>query len=366
MLLTLGIVMLASTSEALAQARYNNPNYFVIRQGIWLVVALVGALVAAKVDYHHYRWAAIPLQLFFLALLVLVVVPGVGVMVNGSRRWLRAGGLTFQPSEFTKPATVLWLAWWFDRYRRRASTLAYGLILPGIPPALMMGLVFIEPDFGATLLLAIIVGCVLFIGGARFGHLIIAAALGLSAFAFAVLHDPVRMMRVLSFLDVEKYAQKEGFHLMQGLTSFVAGGAWGAGLGNGLQKRFYLPEAHTDFIFAIIGEELGLVGTLGVLALFGTVFVCGLRIAFGAPDFFGRVIAYGLTMAITVQALINIGVVTGCLPTKGLALPFISYGGSNLLVNGLMVGILVNIARHGANDVEDEDLRDVKDRLRTL
>jgi cell division protein FtsW len=365
-LLTLGIVMLASTSVELAQARYHNPNYFLIRQGLWLVVALIGAVAAARLDYHGYQWAAPPLLLFSIALLAMTVIPGVGIEVNGSRRWLRAGALTFQPSELAKPAAVLWLAWWLRRSRRHVETAMYGLILPALPLAVMLGLIFIEPDFGTTLLIALVAGLVLFAGGARLGHLLIAAALGFSAFALAIFQDPVRMRRILSFLDVEKYAQKEGFQLMQALLAFVAGGGAGAGLGQGLQKRFYLPEAHTDFIFAIIGEELGIVGTLSVLLLFLTLFVCGMRIAYGAPDFFGRLIAYGLTIMITLQALINIGVVTGCLPTKGLALPFISYGGSNLLVNGIMVGILVNIARHAADGVEDDDLRDIKDRLRSL
>ena len=362
-LLALGMVMLASTSAVQASAQHHNANYYVVRQAVWLVLALVAAGGMSRLDYHRLRPWAGPLVVMTLVLLALCFVPGIRLRVKGSSRWLNLRALNFQPSELAKFATVLFLAWWMDRRKRLAGTFKWGFLLPGGVLALILGMIFIEPDFGTTLLLATVGSLLLVFGGTPVRTLMGFGSLGLLGFSYAVMQDEVRMKRVISFLDPERYAGKEAYQLMQALQAFAIGGLWGVGLGQGMQKRYYLPEAHTDFILAIIGEELGLVATVGVLALFAGFCFCGLRIAWRAPDLFGRLLALGATLTITCQALINVAVVTGSVPTKGIALPFISYGGSNLAVTGLFVGLLLNIARH-AGGAPDDDTQPVKDRVR--
>lgn len=363
-LLAVGIVMLASTSAARADAVHGNPNHFVLLQFRWIGIGLIVAAVAARLDYHILRGWALPLFLLTLVLLVMVLVPGVGIAAKGSSRWLRFGPVNMQPSEIAKFSLVLFLAWWMMKAQRRLASLAKGFAPPALALAAVLGLVLRQPDYGTTLLLAAIGGVMMLFGGFRPRHVLVSGALGGAAFAWAVMNNPLRLSRITSFLERERYAEGESYQLMQAIYAFAAGGARGAGLGDGLQKRFYLPEAHTDFIFAIIGEELGAAATLGVLALFAGLCACGLATAARAPDPFGRFLAFGLTLSITLQALINIGVVTGCLPTTGLALPFISYGGSSLVVALGMVGVLINIALHAAGRIADEDTRAVKDRLR--
>jgi len=216
------------------------------------------------------------------------------------------------------------------------------------------------------MLMAVVGLGIIFLGGAPPGWLLVFTAGGGALFVVAIMENAVRMRRILAFMDPEAYAQTEGYQLLNALYAFVVGGPYGAGLGGSLQKQFYLPEAHTDFIFAIIGEELGLPASLGVLALFLGFFVCGQLIAWRAPDRFGRLLAAGVTLLITLQALINIAVVTGRLPTKGLALPFISYGGSAMITNLALVGLLVNIALHSGGMVADTDTRAIKDRVRRV
>jgi cell division protein FtsW len=361
-LVTLGIVALASSSPARAQANAFDGRNFTVLQIVWLVAALIAGFIASRLDYHHYRWLCIPVALFSAALLVLVIVPGVGLCINGSRRWLPLGPVRIQPSEFAKFALIVTLAAWMKFAQRKADTFVMGLLIPGAYLGFTAGLVFIEPDFGTTALLSFVGFAILFLGGTRLPYLVVSAALGLAGFAVAVAMDPVRMRRILSFLHPERYAEDEAFQLINALYAFIAGGLRGAGLGQGLQKRFYLPEAHTDFIFAIIGEEMGFIFTAGIVLLYLGFLFCGMFIAWRAPDRFGRLLAFGITLMIATQAAINIGVVTGCLPTKGLALPFISYGGSSLLVCSFMVGVLVNVALHAGGAIEDDDTRIIKDR----
>jgi len=366
-LVTLGVIMLASTSAVRGESQFHNPNYFLLRQLLWLGLAAVVCAAAARLDYHHLRWVAIALLAGAIGLLGVCFVPHVGLCINGSRRWIKLAGLcNFQPSEFAKYAIIVFLAWWMKQAERRAGEFFMGMVVPGAGLAAVLGLIFLEPDFGTTMLTAVVGMSMLFLGGTRLRYLTIAAVVGFCGFAFAVMENPNRMTRILAFLNPAKYAEKEAFQLMNALYAFVAGGSWGAGLGQGLQKHFYLPECHTDFILPSIAEELGLGGSLGVLLLFVGIFVCGMLITGRAPDVFGRLIAFGITLMITIQAMINIGVVTGCLPTKGLALPFISYGGSSLLVSGLMVGTLVNIALHAGGGIRDEDTRMIKDRAHSV
>lgn len=346
LLLALGIVMLASASSVKGNAVYKDANYFLIRQLIWLTAAMVAGVVTASIDYHHWQRWWIPLSLFSFLLLVLVLVPGIGAKINGSHRWIRIGPISTQPSELAKFALVIMMGVWMTRVGDRSQTFKEGILKPLAMMVPVLGLVILEPDFGTTVLLGVVGAAIMFTGGSPPRYLGVLGLLGVIVFALAVMHDPVRAGRVLAFMDPEKYP-KEAYHLQQSEQAFTLGGVWGVGLGESIQKHHYLPEAHTDFILAIIGEELGLAATILVVLLFAGFLACGAIISFQAPDLLGRLMGIGFTLMTSVQAAINIGVVTGCLPTKGLALPFISYGGSSLIVSMMCVGVLVNIARQG-------------------
>lgn len=357
-LLTLGIVMLYSASALAGGATdQNNPQYFFQRQLIWLVIALCGGYLATRINYRAWRRAAIPFALATFVLLVLTVIPGIGTEVKGSSRWLRLGPVNLQPSEFAKLSTIILMSWWMAKIQRRAREFVRGMLIPSFFLGAVLLLIFIEPDFGTTMLIALVGAAMMFVVGVRLSYLVIAAALGLTGFFAAVMHNAERWRRIIAFLNPEKYEATEAWQLLNAKYAFVLGGGLGVGLGQSVQKRAYLPEAHTDFIYAIMGEELGLALSLLVLVLFIVIFVAGLRVSVCAPESFGKLLAFGITMMITVQACLNIGVVTGCLPTKGLPLPFISFGGSSLIVSVGMIGILINIAKHSVEPgLEDEKL----------
>ncbi len=362
-LLGFGVVMLASTSVIKALALYNDPHYFIKRQIVWLILALVGGGVVANMDYHRWRYLAVPFLIITVVLLVLVLVPGIGVKIGGSRRWLHISHFSLQPSELGKLVLIIALAWWMAREQRHVREFMRGALVPVILMGMILGPVFLEPDFGTTFLSAVVGMTILFLGGTRIFYLGIFAVVGLTGFTIALMHNEVRLQRILAFRDPEKYAQTFAYQLNKSIDAFITGGGTGVGLGESIQKHFYLPEAHTDFIFAIIGEELGIVATLLVVLLFAGLFFCGQRISWRAPDMFGRLLAFGITMMITLQAIYNIAVVTGCMPTKGLPLPFISFGGSSLIVSMLGVGVLINIAQYAGAESKDADTRVVKDRL---
>jgi len=364
LLLALGIVMLASASSVKGGDAHKDPNYFLRRQLVFLAAALVAGVAAASVDYHRWQKWWLPVAILAAGVLVLVLIPHIGSKIGGSRRWLKLGPVSVQPSEFAKFALVVALAAWISWTGPRMGTFKDGILKPGILLGALLGLVFLEPDFGTTILLACVGGILLFVGGSPPGWLGLGALAGLCGFAVAVLRDPVRMGRILAFLMPDKYPAA-AYQLGQSEDAFTLGGIWGAGLGESIQKHFYLPEAHTDFILAIIGEELGLIATVMVILLFAGLFVCGLWISLRAPDVFGRLLGFGLTLMIVVQAAINVGVVTGCLPTKGLPLPFISYGGSSLVVSMVNVGVLINIARQGIED-RGKKVSGARDRARWL
>jgi cell division protein FtsW len=355
LLLALGIVMLASASSVKGDDVHKDPNYFLRRQLVYLAAAVGVGVAAASVDYHRWQKHWIPVVVFAALLLVLVLVPHVGAKIGGSRRWLKLGFMSVQPSEFSKFAIVVALGAWIAQVGKKIGTFKEGILKPGLLLALMLGLVFAEPDYGTTALLATVGGILLIIGGSSLRWIGIGGALGFCAFSGAVLLDDNRRGRILAFLMPEKYPAA-AYQLNQSVDAFTLGGFWGVGLGQSMQKHYYLPEAHTDFILAIIGEELGLMATMTVVLLFAGLFACGMLISLRARDHFGRLLGFGLTMMITVQAMINIGVVTGCLPTKGLPLPFISYGGSSLVISMMMIGVLINIARQGLWSVEKSSL----------
>ena len=361
-LVTLGVLILASASSA----KYDDASYFVRRQLIWLAFSFVAAAVAARFDYRLYQKLVIPLAAVSVLLLILVRIPGIGTMINGSWRWLRIGPLTVQPSEISKLAIIVLFAWWLARCQRRIDELKLGILIPFGLLACFALPIIVEPDFGTTMLVSSVAVCMMFLAGVSVGPLLITGLVGLMGVLILIFQNPERMSRILAFLDPQKYEQDKAWQLINSMRAFAGGDIGGVGFGNSMQKYHYLPEAHTDFIFPIIGEELGLIAALVVIFMYVVLFVLGLRIALNARDDFGRLLAFGITLMITIQSLINFAVVTGCVPTKGLALPFISYGGSSLLISGIMIGILVNVAHASIKSPKKSSRNPFKDRVRKV
>jgi cell division protein FtsW len=274
--------------------------------------------------------------------------------------------MTIQPSEISKLAIIILFSWWLARNQRRIDELKRGILIPFGMLACFAVLLIIEPDFGTTMLVSSVAVFMMFLGGVTVAPLLVTGLCGLLGVVFLIFQNPERMSRILAFLDPQKYEQDKAWQLINSMRAFAGGDLFGVGFGNSMQKYHYLPEAHTDFIFPIIGEELGLIAALIVLLLYVTLFILGLKIAFTAKDDFGRLLAFGITLMITMQALINFAVVTGCVPTKGLALPFISYGGSSLVVSGVMIGILVNVAHAGMHQPSAASRKLFKDRARKV
>lgn len=339
LLLLLGLGMLAGAGKL-----GDDPHYFAKRQCLWLAIALVASIFGRRMDYHWWQKLALPVFIASVALLAMVFLPGIGFAAKGSRRWLHLGPMSFQPSEAAKFALVVVLAWWLSREKRRAGEFLWGFFIPGVFAGVILLLIILEPDLGTTMLAGAVAMSVMFAGGVRIIYLLPMSLLGAGGGALYAMHNPERWERIASYMEPEKYAQDAAYQLVNALNAFILGGAGGQGFLRSAQKHYYLPEAHTDFIFAIVGEELGLAASLAVPALFLSLTICGIIIAWRAPDKFGQLLAFGLTMLISLQAAINIGVVTGCLPTKGLPLPFVSFGGTSLLVSMVCVGVLLNIA----------------------
>ncbi|HKS35979.1 MAG TPA: putative lipid II flippase FtsW [Verrucomicrobiae bacterium] len=342
-LLSLGLVILFSSSMD-----KNGQNYPAM-QAVWCGLGVVAAVLVAWIDYRHLKKISLVLYVAAVVLLVLVLIPGIGVKVGGARRWLHVAGQSLQPSEIAKIAVVILLAHYGERYQRFMAAPIRGLIIPGILICIVLGLIFREPDWGTTLLLAAVGVVMLLVAGVRWRYLVVPAVAGCIAFAFVLLNNETRLNRVKSWMDPEATKGGVGYQSWQGMVALGSGGVRGLGLGDSRQKFGYLPEHETDFIFAIIGEELGLAGTIGVVVAFMVVMICGVRIGWNARDAFGMLLATGLTFLIGLQAFINIGVVTGTLPNKGLPLPFISRGGSNLFLMLMCVGLLLSIARRAGD-----------------
>jgi len=359
-LVLVGLVILYSTSSA----RSSDPHFFLKRQLTWLfLIGIPSFYFVSILDYRIWRrwcWSLLGVSAL---LLILVLIPGIGIRVKGSARWLGFGPFRMQPSEFAKIAIIAGMAAYMSRYGRQGGQFLKGLVYPLSGLGFFAILLLLEPDYGATAIIGSIGIAIMFAGGTRIGYLLFLGAGGLCAFGALILHNPNRLARVKAFLSPELYPD-QAYHLTQSLYAFYLGGLTGVGLGNSMQKRFYLPEAHTDFIFAIIAEELGFLASIAVLLLFVLYFICGMLISFRASDSFGRLLGFGITMMIGLQAAVNIAVVTGLAPTKGLALPFISYGGSNLISSLVLTAILLSIARCSDPDGEQAARAKAKDRLR--
>ena len=343
-LLALGLVMLYSATM------FHRSGGFLGSQLLWCCIGLVVCLGAAMADYQLLKKISAPALVLALLLLVAVMLPGIGLERNGARRWLQLPGTTFQPSEFAKLAVIIALAHYCERKGRRMGTFRYGLLIPGLVLALFLGLIFIEPDWGATALLATVCGLMLFLAGTKLRFMVPPVIVLGAAGGFLLSQNTLRLNRIMSWLDPEGTKQGVGYQAWQSLIALGSGGTTGLGLGNGRQKLGFVPENQTDFIFSVIGEELGLVATMGIVVAFVMFVVCGAYIAMRSRDFFGFLLASGMTLLISLQGFINIGVVTSTLPNKGLPLPFISRGGTNLVVMLFCVGVLLSVARFASRE----------------
>ncbi|MBN1671035.1 MAG: cell division protein FtsW [Kiritimatiellae bacterium] len=338
-----GIVTLASASRAVAVQRYGDALHFVKRQLAWLACGVAAACVAAALDYRFWRRYAVALALFCAGSLTLVLL--IGPEIHGSQRWLRFGPLNFQPSELAKFVAVVMTAGWLSHVRLRIRNVKEGLLMPGLALGLVLFLILLEPDVGTVILIGAAGAVLLYVSGTRAWPLILGAVAAAVVVGIYVRCDPVRWERILAWLYPERYPAKAAQYL-QARKAFVLGGLE-INPGGGIQKYFYLPEVHTDFIFAVVGEEFGFIGTFGVLAAFAGFLLLGTLVSFRAPDLFGRLLGAGITLMMTMQAVTNVAVATGMIPTTGMSLPFFSYGGSSLFMSCFQVGVLVNIGRQG-------------------
>lgn len=343
-----GLVMIYSASGILAGKNYQDSAFFLKRQFLWMGIAFFSFLIVSRIPLDRLRdWVA-PMTLVVFALLIAVLLPGIGSEVNGARRWIRLGPAAFQPSEAAKLFTVIYLSHYVvkkgDRIRDFLEGLAPALVVIGLQVALIL----VEPDLGMTVTILALATLLLFLGGVSFKHLASLGLLMIPLVLYWIFKTPYRRERVMSYLNPWSDPSASGFQMIQSYLALGSGGIFGNGLGEGRQKLFFLPEPHTDFIFALIGEELGLIGTLSLLLLYVFLLWKGTRIAGSVEDPFHRMLAMGTTLMMTLPALMNMGVVTGLLPTKGLALPFVSYGGSSLLMNWVAMGLLYNVSRSAA------------------
>jgi len=345
-LIAIGLIMIFSSSSAYAVALHHDATYFLKRQVIWLVIGGIAAYVAYRVDYQQLRRFAPLVLILTMIMLGLVLVPHLGISAGGARRWLGWHSFSFEPSEFAKLALVLYLAAALAGKGDRIRSLTGGVAPLAIVTAILAVLVVKEPDMGTASLIAFTAGALLFAAGARFMHLLIVAAITAPGIVFLIAHDAYKRARILAFLDPWKDPQDKGFHIVQSLMALGSGGPFGVGLGFSRQKFFWLPEAHTDFIGSIIGEELGFIGMVAIVTLFVIFAYRAARIAVSAPDRFGFCLALGCMAMIVIQAFVNIGVVTSAWPVTGVPLPFISFGGSSLVVSLIAVALVMNVGRH--------------------
>jgi cell division protein FtsW len=344
-LVSLGTVMVFNVSYFPGGDAFGDPLHFFRKHLVSIATGIGLCVITMRMGSDRFRALAYPLLVVATVAMVLVLVPGIGSVRSGARRWLPLGPLTFQPSELAKFALVLYLARSLARRGERVREFWHGIVPHCLMVGLLAALCLLEPDFGTVALWGILLILMLFAAGARLAHLGLFAAAAAPALVAIAITAPYRMKRLTSFLDCTQDALGNGFQLCQALIAFGSGGVSGVGLGQGQQKMYYLPAAHTDFIFSVIGEEFGLVGACVVVALFIVVGARGLRIAARHPDPFASLLAFGTTVLIVLQGALNIGVVLGCLPTKGLALPFISYGGSAMMIVLAEVGVLLSLAR---------------------
>jgi cell division protein FtsW len=344
-LIAIGIGMIYSASAVMAQKRFGDSAYFLKRQLLWLAVGVVLLLIFARIDLKTMRSWALPLLLVGVIALVVVLLPAIGVTVKGARRWLKLGLLTVQPGELVKVGTLLYLAHYLAKKGERIENFRVGFVPPLLVIGLILGLVLLEPDLGTAAVIGLVTVCLLFVAGARLGHLTMIALATLPVLYLLITRVGYRRQRMSAFLDPWSDPEGRGFQMIQSFLALGGGGPLGVGLGEGRQKLFFLPEPHTDFVLSMLGEELGFLGTSIVILLLALFVAKGFMIALAAEDPFGRYLALGVSFLVAFHTLINVGAISGLLPTKGLPLPFVSYGGSSLVVNMIGAGMLISVSR---------------------
>ncbi|MDT8443368.1 MAG: putative lipid II flippase FtsW [Desulfuromonadales bacterium] len=341
----LGVVMVFSSSSIMAVRDYGDSLFFLKRQGAYALLGFGVMVLLMRVNLEILRKAAWPILAICVLLLVAVLIPGVGKKVGGAARWIRVAGFTFQPAEFAKIGLILFMAHSLARKQEKIRSFRFGLLPYLLILAVLLGLLLAQPDLGSALTLGVVAIAMLMVAGTRITYL---ASLGLAALPFLyfmVMNVDYRRRRILAFLNPWDDPSNTGFQIIQSWIAFGSGGTFGKGLGESKQKLFFLPEAHTDFIFSVIGEELGYIGVIVIAAMFMLLVMRGLRTALNAPNQFTCFLAFGVTLLIGLEALVNMAVVMGMVPTKGLALPLISYGGTSLVTTLAAIGILLNVSR---------------------
>jgi len=347
LLVGFGIAMVFSSSAIVAKEKFGDPNYFSFKQLIFATLGLAVMFVVMKVDYHFYRHPALVFSALGVVVSLLVLVFFLATAAN-THRWIQLAGFSVQPSELAKLSLVLFLAYFLEKRKDKINDIPFTLVPVALIIALLAGLVVLEPDLGTAVSLLLIGGFLLFAAGLDLRWIAVATICAVPAFYLLVFRVNYRRVRILAFFNPWEDPLGRGFQIIQSLLAVASGGIFGLGFMEGRQKLFYLPEAHTDFIFAVVGEEMGMIGTCAILALFTIFLWRGLRTSMRAPDQFGFYLALGITMMVCVQAFINMSVVLGLLPTKGIPLPFLSYGGSSFVVMLAAVGILLNVSQQAS------------------
>jgi cell division protein FtsW len=343
-LVGIGIVMVYSASSAIALKQYGSDYYFLKKQAIYSLLGILALMVCTHLPYQLLRTFTYPLLMLTVFLLAAILLSSLGHTAGGATRWLQIGGISFQPSEMARFALVVFLAYSLSKKGEKLKSFKIGL-LPHVVVLVILSLfIALQPDFGTIVILSAITWIMMFIGGVRTLHLSVALLPLLPLGCYFMLQAEYRLKRLISFLDPWRYSSNEGYQIVHSLMAFGTGGILGEGIGKGYQKLFYLPEPHTDFIFSVIGEELGLLGVLIIVGLYLMILWRGVLVARHAKDGFGSLLAIGLTTAISLQVCVNMGVALGLLPTKGLTLPFLSYGGTSLILNLIFIGVLMNIS----------------------
>jgi len=343
-LVFIGLVMVFSASAVIAKDRYGSAYYFLLKQLGWAVGGIAAMVIATRLDYRRYKHAAVVFGVLGVTTLLLI---GVFFLDRShhTHRWIHWDGFSLQPSELAKPALILFLAFFLESRTKAMQDWKHTLLPAVVPTIVFLGLIVMQPDLGTAIACAAITACILFVAGIELRYLSGALVASLLPLYFLIFHVAYRRARILAFLDPFADPQGRGFHIIQSLIAVSTGGITGLGLMEGKQKLFYLPEPHTDFIFAVTAEELGLAGAVVIVALFAVFLWRGVRTAQRTSDPFGRFLAVGITSMVVVQAFINISVVLGMMPTKGIPLPFISYGGSSLFITLACVGVLLNVSK---------------------
>lgn len=346
LLLTIGLVMVYSASAVWADYKFDDSFYFAKRQMLFAGLGIFAMFFIMNMEYWSWRTFAKIILIVCFILLILVLIPGVGNVRNGSRSWIGVGAFSIQPSEFMKLAMIIFLAKYLSENQKKITSLTKGLLPTLSIVFLAFGLIMLQPDLGTGTVMVGTCIVLIFVAGAKISHFVGLGFLGIIGFVALIASAPYRIKRITSFLDPWSDPQNTGFQIIQSLYAIGPGGLFGLGLGQSRQKFFYLPEPQTDFIFAILAEELGFIGGSFVILLFALLLWRGIRIALGAPDLFGSFLAVGIIAMIAIQVMINIGVVTGLMPVTGITLPFLSYGGSSLTLMLVAIGILLNISCH--------------------